>query len=332
MPQQTPGSLFTWLLRLIFLRAVLLTTLTPSRSTAFSAPLVYFCVSHISSGLRRAFAPPCSRPLHSLPARARSFALRLARSAVALRPTDAILWANLGLALAALGQTEGALLAFDRSASISPLHAEAHIGAASVLPREEAVRTLERAVALVPTHAGAYYNLGKLLHETPERRRSMEAVSCFARAATLEPTHAEAHYNHALAAQHAHLEAHLPVAAIETSYRRALAIAPRHAPSLSRLVTTLQWEGREAEAAHAAERGVRLGLWMRPMQRPSLLVSELEARPWWDAEAYLSTRNILRKASTPPPYTPPPPDPYRPPFLPLSVPNPSHPESLPTPS
>lgn len=81
------------------------------------------------------------------------------------------------------------------------------------------------------------------------------AVRCFEVATRLQPTYVDAYYNTALAAQQAHVD--MPGTAL-TAYRYALALAPRDARVWSRLVTTLEWDGRTAEAAHLTNAAVRV--------------------------------------------------------------------------
>ena len=87
------------------------------------------------------------------------------------------------------------------------------------------------------------------------------------RRTALQPRHADAYFNSALAAQQAHVDEERRTV---RAYRTALQLAPRDAKVVSRLVTTLSWAGREAEAKAVTESAVRSGIWERAQQRPAV--------------------------------------------------------------
>jgi len=130
----------------------------------------------------------------------------------------------------------------------------------------------------------------------PSSARAVAAVAirCFEAAIALQPYHSEAYYNVALAAQQAHIDA-VPQQ-IEWAYRHALALAPRDPKVWSRLVTTLLWDGRYAEAAHLTSTAVTEAIWALPLQRPSMVVSGLPAQPWHEARTYGSLLSRLLAA------------------------------------
>jgi hypothetical protein len=82
----------------------------------------------------------------------------------------------------------------------------------------------------------------------------------------------------------------------ERAFRHALALAPAERRVLSRLHTTLMWDGRHAEAAALAAHGVAVGLWAHEAQRPAHYILELHAAPWRDAARYAPLLTRLRAA------------------------------------
>ena len=232
--------------------------------------------------------------LSELPAAELRLLTKVAGAAAALRPSDAALHYNLGLAHAASGELARAAAAYRGALALRPASAEAYLGLAATQSRDDAVATLITALHAAPNsrgNANVLYNLGNALAQPPAR--GAEAVACFERAAVLQPSHVDAHYNAALAAQQAHID---EPAVAEAAYRRALALAPRAAKVAARLVSTLDWAGRPAEAAALARDGVAAGVWLRAAQRPSHLVPALAAAPWHDANGYAPALAVLRAA------------------------------------
>lgn len=265
------------------------------------------------------------QPMASLPPRAQRTAASIARVAARLSRHDGGVWINFGLALAAVGQPDGANLAYRHAVELSPMSAEARLGLASTQPEPaEAICTLRAAIALSPQLSGpisaVYYNLGNLLHHHRHRaaagnlsqawpaqpgdrletaataaklmaRVTAEAVVLFEAASRLQPSLSNAYYNAGLAPQQSHIDK--PEQSL-TAYRHALALTPRDAKVWSRLVTTLSWAGREAEATHAVETAISAGIWVHSLQRPSLLVPGLKAQAWHAAFEYRSLWRLLR--------------------------------------
>ena len=265
------------------------------------------------------------RPLASLPPRAQRTAASIARVAARLSRHDGGAWTNLGLALAAVGQPDGANLAYRRAVVLSPMSAEARLGLASTQPEPaEAIGTLRAALALGPQLSGPisaiYYNLGNLLHHNRHRagnlsqpwpaqpgsgpealatppapataaRVTAEAVVLFRAASRLQPSLADAYYNAGLAPQQSHID--VPEDSL-AAYRHALALIPHDAKVWSRLVTTLTWAGREAEATHTVKAAISADVWALPLQRPSVFVLGLRAQAWHATGDYRSLWRLLR--------------------------------------
>lgn len=168
-------------------------------------------------------------------------------------------------------------------------------------PLDAAVHTLRTALRydLRGGRGLVYYNLGNLLHQKfslssqPNQSRDavVEAMRCFRAAAALIPSHTDAYYNLGLAPQQAHLDAPRES---EAAFRHALAITPDHPKIWSRLVTTLQWAGRTAEADTMIQTAVRMGVWKSQAQRPSTAIAGLRAQPWHKAADYHSLFDALR--------------------------------------
>ena len=121
----------------------------------------------------------------------------------------------------------------------------------------------------------------------------------------LRPSFVDAYYNLGLAPQQAHLDGALidggdgggrTYMSSERAFRHALALAPAERRVLSRLHTTLMWDGRHAEAAALAAHGVAIGLWAHEAQRPAHYIRELYAAPWRDAAPYAPLLARLRAA------------------------------------
>ena len=130
--------------------------------------------------------------------------------------------------------------------------------------------------------------------EVTARAAAEEASMCFRRATELEPLHSDAYYNAALAPQQAHLDE--PLRALR-DYEEALRLAPRDTKVLSRLISTLQWMGRDAEALHRSRLAVGTGLYATRDQRPAHRLNGLQAQPWHEAEvAYRAAHEVLRRS------------------------------------
>jgi protein O-mannosyl-transferase len=111
------------------------------------------------------------------------------------RPNNPRAHAGLGDALAAAGETGGAIAHYTRALEIDPGDYQTHNNLGIVLAglgrTEEAIAQYDRALQIRPDFAAAHYNLGTVLAGAG---RKEEAVAHFERALQLRPDMAEVHY------------------------------------------------------------------------------------------------------------------------------------------
>lgn len=171
-----------------------------------------------------------------------------------LRPDDAALQINLGLARAAAGNLHGALSAFQRASDLRPELAEAHylLGSAYFQAGNLLVARscLERSLALRPQFFDALAQLGVVHARLGDLS---EAERLFRGAVELSPYHADIHVNLANV-----LRQQGKLVDAEAEYRRAAALAPDGAMPAYLLGTFLAELGRREEARPALERSTRL--------------------------------------------------------------------------
>jgi tetratricopeptide (TPR) repeat protein len=121
------------------------------------------------------------------------------RSAVQIRPQQAIGHNSLGIALKELGRMEEALACFETASRIEPRYVEALINRGAALHAlgrfEEAVATYDQAIALRQSFAAAYSNRGNALAALG---RYEEAISSYDRAIASQPDYADAFYGRGL--------------------------------------------------------------------------------------------------------------------------------------
>jgi serine/threonine protein kinase/Tfp pilus assembly protein PilF len=191
------------------------------------------------------------------------------RAALALRPNAIAAHNNLGTALAALKDYDGAVKHFKKCLELDAQYVHAHnnLGSAVYDQRDydAAITHYEAAIRLQPQFAPAHSNLGVALYA---RRKVAEAIRSIERAIEIDPDYAAAHvargnilrheqkldaaieaYNKAIAIDRQSLGAHTAVAVALTdrrdlvdavaACRRALDIDPRHAPAHAQLGTAL---------------------------------------------------------------------------------------------
>lgn len=101
------------------------------------------------------------------------------RKLLAQQP-NADAYANLGVALRTLGQTEAALIAYQQAVNLNPVHIAALSnwgGGLRALGRlGEAIPILEKAIALDPSFIAAHHNLG-LVYMDHHRKRPLPALN-----------------------------------------------------------------------------------------------------------------------------------------------------------
>ncbi len=161
-----------------------------------------------------------------------------ARELIAQNPNGGLLWKFLGLALWSL--RKDATAAMRRAAELLPNDAEAHGNLGNALRAcgqlEGALQSHRRALTIDPGYAEAHNNLGSVLQDLGCLE---EAADCFRRAVDLKPGFALAHGNlgNVLSLLNRHEES-------ETSCRRALDLNPTHTAAMVQLAENLAVRGR----------------------------------------------------------------------------------------
>ncbi|CAB3786998.1 Cell division coordinator CpoB [Paraburkholderia caffeinitolerans] len=186
----------------------------------------------------------------------------LVRRAVSLRPDDAALQLNLGNALKALGELEGAIERFRNALTLAPAFALAHYNLgnayAAVGRHEDAMYAFGHAVRLQPGDASSHNNLGNALHALG---RHAEAAEAFRRALKIRPGHAGAHNNLGMA-----LNALGDCAGAVEQFQKALRFQPRFVAAHFNLANTLDATGYHAQAVA----GFETALALQPQFPPAL--------------------------------------------------------------
>ena len=152
-----------------------------------------------------------------------------------------------------------------------------------------ALGPLRAALALRPQYAAAHRGLGAALLPAgaPTWRRSRTSRSRARRSRTRARRRRSARCA-LLHLQRGALGMRTRAARAEelvSAFEGALRVRPASAAALQHVTTALRWAGRRAEADAAARRGVALGLWANPWQRPAKHVAGLTAKPWWAPSA-----------------------------------------------
>ncbi len=243
-------------------------------------------------------------------------AAREFRAAVAASPEDAQALHLLGAVLLKRDEVEAGLDALERAIALEPSLVEARVTLAQALARagrrdearrqQDEVRRLNderaalgRAMVLVDTAAG----------NAARGRWRRCRVSAIREAVAVAPTFAEAYYQLALALT----ESGAPAAEVEAALRQALALRPRHAPSLHALGSLALRQGNEPAAREAFNRATTLapGLLAAQRARASLAIARkdwaaavaaLDAVVSWepdDAAAYLDLGQALARQQKP---------------------------------
>lgn len=111
-------------------------------------------------------------------------------------PTQSVIFAQMGLALANLKKYDDAVAAYRKSIAIKPddaaVHALVTLALASAGKTEEAMKEVQEVAKLDPAMAGqSYYNLGAIY---TNRGKSKEAVEAFKKAIEIDPKNAQSYY------------------------------------------------------------------------------------------------------------------------------------------
>jgi tetratricopeptide (TPR) repeat protein len=123
-------------------------------------------------------------------------ALRFYMAARALRPQSPGVRLNLGVALAATGDLEGAIAAYEEAIHLKPDYATAYYNRGNAYRllgrREQALADYTKAIELRPDHTSAWYNRGNAYRLLGQKDR---ALADYTRAVALNPGYAKAWCN-----------------------------------------------------------------------------------------------------------------------------------------
>jgi serine/threonine-protein kinase len=165
-------------------------------------------------------------------------------AALAVRPRAAVVYNNLGRALAFDGQMDEAMVRFQQAIDIDPTfgHAYSNLGLALRIKgrHDKALEAFQQAVRLGPQHATTHYNLGIGLRDVG---RLSEAIEEFRQALRIEPNQILAHTGLGAVKQRQGLLDE----AID-HYREAVRLSPRNLLHLTNLGSALITSARMDEA------------------------------------------------------------------------------------
>jgi Flp pilus assembly protein TadD len=178
----------------------------------------------------------------------------LMRATLQRNPSSSMAHNNLGNLLLRKGQTDEAIVHYQKSLSIEPNDAEPHsnLGAALLQTRRtnEGIVEFRRAVELAPNQAGCWFNLGSILLQNGQ---ADQAATNLQRAVELNPKLASAQYRLALALlQKGRLEEAI------THLQAAVRIDPNYAGSQYNLGSALLQKGRVEEAIDHLQKALLL--------------------------------------------------------------------------
>ena len=200
-----------------------------------------------------------------------------------LKPTDAAVHQNLGVALAQQGKAEGAR-ALEEAVRLRPDYTEAFYNLGNVLQglgrRDQAVEKYREAVRLRPKYGEAYNNLGLLLTEAG---RHGEAAVVLQQAVRLRPQAVEGHNNLGLA-----YTSLGRFAEAEACFREALRLDPGYVEGHNNLGSAYEETGAAGGGAGQLPDGAVAG--------PAVGLDALQTAPWPFCRA-ASTRRGGRSTS-----------------------------------
>ena len=181
-------------------------------------------------------------------------ALETLSSALRVQPDNAALHNHHGNALTGLGRHEEALASYERASSLDPDFAEAHYNRGVALTALEKVElalvSYQRAISLDPTHASAHNNLGNAFFHFD---RHAEALECYERATQVRANFVDAWVNCANTLRRLGRCEEACVAA-----RAALQLDPESSEAHSALGATMAGMGRHDEALSSYQRALQL--------------------------------------------------------------------------
>lgn len=171
-----------------------------------------------------------------------------------VEPDNAEAHNNLGAALKALGQIDGAMASYRRALAINPNYAEAHYNQGIVLQEigqfDSAAACYRRALEIKPDYVEALSNLSLTLKDLGQLE---SAVACMRRALEIQPNLAWLHSNLGSA-----LKDLGRIDEAVTCYRRALELAPDYAEAHSNLGSALKELGQFEPAVASLRRALEL--------------------------------------------------------------------------
>jgi superkiller protein 3 len=176
------------------------------------------------------------------------------RVALALRPASPGVYFNLGVALNAKGDLDGAIAAYHKAIALDRKLAPAHSNLGAALQARGdlagALAACRRALALDPKLAAAHYNLGVALQA---RGDLAGALAAYRRALALDPKLGPAHTNLGNA-----LQAQGDLAGALAAYRRATELDPKLVTAHCNLGVALQAQGDVTGALAAFRRALEI--------------------------------------------------------------------------
>jgi tetratricopeptide (TPR) repeat protein len=179
---------------------------------------------------------------------------RFCTAALAIRPRSAVAYNNLGVALAAQPDLQGAIAAYRKAIDINPKYVEAYYNMGNALQFQQdlkgAIAAYRKAMAINPKYAGAYNNLGIALAAQGDLKR---AIAAYRKAIELDPKEANAHMNlgNELADKGQWDEA-------IASHRKAVELNPKLAKAHSNLGYALYGKGEVDEAIDCFKKALEL--------------------------------------------------------------------------
>ena len=171
-----------------------------------------------------------------------------------LRPNDAIIHMNLGLAFRRQNQSSKATKHFKKAILLKPDFAEAYNNMGITLSDQgklqDAIEAYEKAISVKPDFALYHYNMGNALKG---QGRLEEAVEAYKKAISIKPDYAEACYNMGITLNdQGSLEE-----AIE-AYKKAISIKPEYAEAHNTMGITFQNQGRLEKTVEAFQKAVAI--------------------------------------------------------------------------
>jgi tetratricopeptide (TPR) repeat protein len=173
---------------------------------------------------------------------------------IARNPQSWMAHNNIAINLLKKGQTDEAIVHYNKALELDPNYGEAHYNLANALLRQgrmnDAVAHFEKALELNPNNLSAHYNLGSVLVQSG---RVDEGIAHFRKAVELNPKNAAAHNNLGAALLRAGR-----VDEAATQYRDALVLDPNNAQTNYNLANTLAQYGRLDEAVKHYQKALQL--------------------------------------------------------------------------